>query len=550
MLTYNNKEFRNLIEQVAYLTELHETEKGIQSWGIRVVGQLTSAEDLPINYQGEYGDAYAVGTEAPYFFYIWTRAGTTETNPYWFPFGEITVVGPQGPAGEKGDTGEPGPSTKWWYSPNYTYPDEANDGDFLLYPDGTIHQFTNGGWQTITNIRGPQGLQGPRGVQGPRGMQGPQGPKGETGDVGGFINIAGILTSTNQLPDPSTLGNRTISYLVGTEAPYDLYVQVEGSVETTEWRNTGPFNAATLVTVNGLGQNVWNADTKLDVPAELPEGYKTVIGYAPNSTVPTTWAVGAYATSGANAVIAMYNDNGALMSIVPTEDNEVANKEYVDDKLTTKLTKPAALPNSECILLYGPDTSTEGYKVNYIEKGNSTGTARAGRPAFFVYNTDGSNNNIPEGVLFTGTPQYNGHAANKKYVDDAIASAGGGKKLYRHSIHARYYEGNTKVVDLYFEVINSTATNITANFSQDVWSVQNLVFYVPPTLIVNGTYYVNNMIHPIIGATVYDFNDLTINYLQLNPLADQTVEFATSTINLLNDMGNALATYTETTTEL
>ena len=46
---------------------------------------------------------------------------------------------------------------------------------------------SNGEWEEISTIQGPQGVQGPAGPQGPKGdtgATGPQGPKGETGATG------------------------------------------------------------------------------------------------------------------------------------------------------------------------------------------------------------------------------------------------------------------------------------------------------------------------------------------------------------------------------
>ena len=81
--------------------------------------------------------------------------------------------------------------------------------------------------------------------------------------MGGFINIWGILPSVSQLPTPASLGNLTVAYLVGPNQPYDLYIQVGETSSVASWTNTGPFNAGTLVYVNGIGQNVWDADTKV-----------------------------------------------------------------------------------------------------------------------------------------------------------------------------------------------------------------------------------------------------------------------------------------------
>lgn len=94
MIKVGNTNYRNLEEQVQYLTNYHDVNQGLVQWGIRVVGQITSSSELPQDYSGEYGDAIAVGTEAPFFFYIWTRASIEGEPAYWFPFGEISIAGP------------------------------------------------------------------------------------------------------------------------------------------------------------------------------------------------------------------------------------------------------------------------------------------------------------------------------------------------------------------------------------------------------------------------------------------------------------------------
>ena len=72
MLNFGNKEFRNLQEQVlknmADIKDIHEGATVLGEFGIKVVGQVDSSSDLPdpTEYEGEYGDAYVVGEEAPY----------------------------------------------------------------------------------------------------------------------------------------------------------------------------------------------------------------------------------------------------------------------------------------------------------------------------------------------------------------------------------------------------------------------------------------------------------------------------------------------------
>lgn len=266
MIKVGDKYLRNLEEQVQYLTNYHDVNQGLVQWGIRVIGQVKTEDDLPLPYDGEYGDAIAVGTESPFFFYIWTRASIEGKPAYWFPFGEISAVGPEGPKGDRGPVGPQGEASRWYVgssAPNSS--SQYVEGDMYLQNNGQVYRYKNDNWQYVVSISGPQGIQGVQGPQGIQGPQGPQGPKGERGDVGDFINIRGILSNVDQLPLPSTLVNLSIAYLVGTASPYDLYIQVGSKSEDAVWTNTGPFNAATMVTVNGQYQNIWNADTKANV---------------------------------------------------------------------------------------------------------------------------------------------------------------------------------------------------------------------------------------------------------------------------------------------
>lgn len=244
MLKYGNKEFRNLQEQVeknmSDIAFILEEEGVLNEFGIKVVGQGDTILDLPSvtqykedNPDWEYGDTYAIGTEAPYELHVLTRANGAHPIDFWFNIGEFPKQGPKGDTGETGAKGDKG--------------DKGDTGE--------------------TGAQGPQGIQGLTGPQGEQGATGPQGPKGEKGDrgdAGGFINIRDVLASEDDLPSPAELEDLTSAYLVGTTEPYDLYIQVGEDSTVAEWMNTGPLNAGTLVYVNGEAQNTWNADTKAD----------------------------------------------------------------------------------------------------------------------------------------------------------------------------------------------------------------------------------------------------------------------------------------------
>lgn len=278
MITINGKEFRNLEEQVLKnkqdIANHYNIDRVLADFGIRIVGTVESADELDGVIGKAFGDAYAVGAEPPYKFYVWTRADANSGHPedYWLDIGTIAIQGERGPIGQTGPTGPEGPIGTIWKSgasvPNNNTATRANDY-YLNTTNGRLYKSVSndqGGyqWIDIGSLRGPQGIQGERGPIGQTGPQGPRGQKGDTGDVGGFINIWGVIDNINLLPDPATLNNLTVAYLVGTSQPYVLYAQIGETSATAHWENLGSLNTATYVLVNGVGQNVWNADTKLD----------------------------------------------------------------------------------------------------------------------------------------------------------------------------------------------------------------------------------------------------------------------------------------------
>lgn len=243
MIKIGDKQFRNLEEQVRRnqddIKYILEEEGVLNQFGIKVVGQVDTQGELPdaSTYQGDYGDAYAVGTQPPYELYIYTREFSGETGPQWFNIGEFpapsTVPGPTGAVGPTGPAGTRG--SKWESGP--TVPSSIigyNLGDqYLVTGDGDVYEVRSGGWVNTGSVRGPQGIQGIQGPQGPTGVQGPQGPQGIKGDAGQSFEVIGIVSNESQLPTPSTLPDNQ-AYLVGTAAPYDMYVQVN-----EQWVNAG-----------------------------------------------------------------------------------------------------------------------------------------------------------------------------------------------------------------------------------------------------------------------------------------------------------------------
>lgn len=272
-------EYRNLEEQVRKNQEdikyILEEEGVLNQFGIKVVGKVTSADQLPdaSTYEGEYGDAFAVGTATPYNLYIFTRAFSGEPAPFWFDIGVFpapsTVPGPPGAQGPQG-------KDELIYSSTYTQsktPDKSDTiiltlnyfnrlPDFgetvkVLYNATSTNQaffiiaeiLSVSGTSVTCNIldvtfslTGPQGVQGPpgaTGATGETGATGPRGPQGVQGPAGAGFEVIGIVSAANQLPDPATVPDNQ-AYLVGTAAPYDLYVQATPSGETAKvWVDAG-----------------------------------------------------------------------------------------------------------------------------------------------------------------------------------------------------------------------------------------------------------------------------------------------------------------------
>ena len=242
MITIDNVQYRNLEEQVKKnmddIKYILEEEGVLNEFGIKIVGQITDAGDLPdpTTYEGEFGDAYAVGTVTPYTLYIYTRANGEHPTNYWFNIGQFpvpsTIPGPTGPAGTPGTDGVRG--SLWFIGNGRPTTKDANVNDkYLNTNNGDVYTYTGSQWYLYGNIRGPQGIQGIQGPQGIQGAQGPQGAQGQKGDAGQSFEIVGIVSNEAQLPTPSTLPDNQ-AYLVGTEAPYDMYVQVND-----QWVNMG-----------------------------------------------------------------------------------------------------------------------------------------------------------------------------------------------------------------------------------------------------------------------------------------------------------------------
>ena len=342
MITIDGKQLRNLEEQVSFLTEQYNINQGIAEWGIKVKGVLESPDLLPSpsTYEGDYGDAYAVGTSEPYDFYIWTRAAVAGQPGFWFNFGNIAIAGPQGIQGPQGPQGEPGVRGSQWFSGSSqpTTTSGYNVGDYYInVATGNIWHLHDEGWRLEGNIKGPQGSRGLTGPRGPQGAEGPRGADGPAGPAGPIVDIIGELTNIEQLPDPSTLPRQS-GYLISDGTAKHVWI-ITGNDNNLSWYDAGIFNFGTVVTQNGSPVSEFDADTKLGLPTNgLPVGQPQFIMIKQNGEIIRQYLTG---TNPANIAVYSYasqmNDllpaDATLYVATPKARGHAANKQYVDDAI-------------------------------------------------------------------------------------------------------------------------------------------------------------------------------------------------------------------------
>ena len=291
MITINNKEYRNIVEQVEKnkedIARHYAIDRVIAEVGIKVMGQLNTppADDLiPPGGTDAFGEAYLVGENEPYDIYIWTRPGE------WFNIGALNMIGDQGPAGDSIDKAEITTDNKLKLTMSdgrvittktalaTAKGDKGDKGDLNAIVSVSVDPqsykttltFADGSSATTNiSLRGEQGPQGEQGIQGPQGIPGL------------FYYIRGIVDTIDDLRNIPITDMR-IAYLVGTTSPYLMYVPVGSDTLEAEWTYMGGFNTGSVITVNGIAQTQYEMNNKISV-AEPKTGYQAFI-QPPNST--------------------------------------------------------------------------------------------------------------------------------------------------------------------------------------------------------------------------------------------------------------------------
>lgn len=342
MFTLNEKTYRNLQEQVLKNKEdiayHYSIDRVLADFGIRVIGRVDTPEEIasqPIPAGGyQYGDAYAVGAlNSVYDYYIYTRPFEGETENQWFNIGALQIEGPVGPQGVS--------ITNAIVNEEYQLVLTYSDGRVVTLPrslrgaDGATPSVTltsNNEGVTIKVYDGAGQLQQSALVR--NGVDG-QSIQGEPGPAGPIVQLQGIITSMSDLDgiDPTTLPPN-YAYLL--EQNGNRYII---GIVADQWTNLGIFAGGTLVTKEGVIQNEWDADTKLDKLTSTGSYKLYGINASGNEWNPilrqipqTTNASYKYQPVMYDVTDNAYTNNGLIrISETPLERYHTASKAYVDN---------------------------------------------------------------------------------------------------------------------------------------------------------------------------------------------------------------------------
>ena len=344
MFNFDGKTYRNLMEQVqknkSDIEYILNTEGTLNSYGIKVVGQVDSAVNLPKKADYEvwpfdYGDAFAVGTAPPYTFYIWTRAFGAFLEDHWFNVGQLSIPGPVGPQGPEGPTGRDGPI-------------------------GPV---------------GPQGKDGPVGPQGPEGKQGIPGNTGATGakgDSGVVYVVLGVLSSSGQLP--SAAGQQSSAAYIVTEADGDHLYGIIQNNGANAWYDWGGISQGAKGEKGDPGIGI-NTLQNVQFPyGDATVTYETTNGITVNANAAYTYKTSSTDTQTITVIMQMSIPiiAGDGITIDASEDvKKIIIKNADHDAVAGKLDKQTADAGTE--KLYGVSgTSQEMYTADAENANAST----------------------------------------------------------------------------------------------------------------------------------------------------------------------------------
>ena len=428
MITVDGKQLRNLQEQVEknkqdilYIL----TEEGtLNAFGIKVVGEDTTTAALPdpTTYTGDFGDAYAIGTEAPYNLYIFTRPNGTHPNPYWFNIGKFPMPGPKGDKGDTGATGAKG--------------ETGAKGD--------------------TGAQGPQGATGATGPKGATGPIGPKGDKGDTGPVGPAFNVQGTLTSTAQLPTPTAeMQDKGYCYRIpdANGVPHIWIVQGANEVGPFSWVDIGVAGIQGQQGPAGVG-----IDTLTEVDFTIGNRniqYDTIDGIKISSTGRFTYQ-GGNRDATFKLDVPIIGDNGITIDKQANAQRVVVKTPIkIDEAITTPTPNPT-VQNATVEFTPVPSDSAYGvYDTTYKFYNGSSGNDQG----FYTFKGYHASNNAttPTSHLLYG----DGPIGNVKTLFGNKSIYGSGNiDLYKHNVIISQGSTESDRMCVYCQILSSNNLNI------------------------------------------------------------------------------------------
>ena len=229
MVIVNGKTFRNLQEQVYYLTNIIGDATDIVK---NVKGAVTSPSALPAYTSVNYGTTYAVGASSPYNYYVATSSG-------WVNLGTFPKAGPSGMDGKDGNSIF---LTSANLTPNtdYIYTTDIYNPSHLAYKAGDLILATNASGAylyTVSNVRSSDVLD----IVYRTTLSGIQGPKGDTGSAG-----------------KSAYASAQDGGFTGTESQFNNGLSIMGSVSGID--TTVTQNSSNLITSGAVYSYIQSLD--------------------------------------------------------------------------------------------------------------------------------------------------------------------------------------------------------------------------------------------------------------------------------------------------
>ena len=288
-ITIDNKTYRNLQEQVLYLTKVVSEGTDIVK---TIQGQVSGANDLPSPTSLANGTTYAVGTKAPFEYYV-------TINGKWVDIGQYPYPGPAGEDGENGNSifisNQKGLTEHSTQIDSTTLYNPLNlpitAGTLIIGGDstpmvfsvttkvGTIltvaYRYILGGTPGPIGPQGPTGPKGDTGPQGPQGISGPAGPQGPKGDTGltGPIGPTGPTGPQGPKGDP---GSSAADPITNVDFPH-------GATTVTYAANNGMSMTGNFQFTRQSG-NTETANGDIDIPI-LPGDHINIVAKPDNTGV-------------------------------------------------------------------------------------------------------------------------------------------------------------------------------------------------------------------------------------------------------------------------